>query len=104
MWPQTDDDARRQASAAFDLYVDTRLYARKAVYADIMASGLSLMGGVETVVDKLVALDRLGVRHVMTMHSFGDLPSADVERSMRLLIEEVLPRFETARGNAAKWA
>ena len=32
----TDDDARRQAAAAFDLYVDTRLYAKKAVYADIM--------------------------------------------------------------------
>lgn len=41
---ETDDEARERAARAFDLYVDTRLYARKQVYDDIIASGLSLFG------------------------------------------------------------
>ena len=40
----TDDEARERAARAFDLYVETRLYARKQVYDDIIASGLSLFG------------------------------------------------------------
>ena len=88
----TDAEARRLAEAPFDLYVETRLYAKRAVYADIMKNGLHLMGSVETVADKLVALAEMGVGHVMTMHDFGAMPAAAVERSMRLLAEEVLPR------------
>ncbi len=93
---ETDAEARRRAAAAFDLYVDTRLYARKAVYDDIIASGLSLMGGVETVVEKLIELGRLGVRHIMTLQNFGGLPDEEVRRSMRLLMEDVKPRVERA--------
>ncbi len=92
----TDAEARRRAAAAFDLYVDTRLYARKAVYDDIIASGLSLMGGVETVAEKLITLGRLGVRHIMTLHNFGGLADAEVRSSMRLLMEDVKPRVERA--------
>lgn len=98
---ETDEEARILASGAFDLYVETRLFAKKAVYADIMRSGLSLMGGVETVVAKLLALDALGVRHVMTMHDFGLLPAADVHRSMRLMAQEVMPRLERAKAAKA---
>jgi metal-dependent hydrolase (beta-lactamase superfamily II) len=57
-----------------------------------MGNGLHLMGGVDTVVDKLVELGQMGVEHVMTMHNFGAMPAAAVERSMRLLAEEVMPR------------
>src|SRR4029077_16785704 len=32
---KTDEEARAQAKAAYDLYVDTRLYAKKHVYEDI---------------------------------------------------------------------
>src|SRR5260221_14069870 len=31
---KTDDEAKVQAKAAYDLYVDTRLYAKKNVYED----------------------------------------------------------------------
>ncbi|HEY0525996.1 MAG TPA: LLM class flavin-dependent oxidoreductase [Stellaceae bacterium] len=95
---ESDAEARKLAADAFDLYVDTRLYAKKAVYDDIIASGLSLFGSVETVADKLVALHRAGVDHVSTLHNFGLLPEAHVHRSMRLLMEEVMPRVRDRIG------
>ncbi len=88
---ESDAEAGEHAADAFDLYVDTRLYAKKAVYDDIIASGLSLFGSVETVADKLVALHRAGVDHVSTLHNFGLLPEPHVHRSMRLLMEKVMP-------------
>ncbi|PJR07533.1 LLM class flavin-dependent oxidoreductase, partial [Sinorhizobium meliloti] len=66
---ETDDEARERAARAFDLYVDTRLYARKQVYDDIIASGLSLFGSPRTVADKLARLADMGLDHVMSLHN-----------------------------------
>ena len=41
-----DDAAMVQAAAPFDLYVATRLYAKRQTYDDVLRSGLSLIGGV----------------------------------------------------------
>ncbi len=95
---ETDAEARRQAEAAFDRYVATRLYAKRAVYDDIMRSGLSLMGSVDSVTKKMIALAEMGVQHIMTLQDFGGLPPQTVRRSMRLLAEEVLPRVQKATG------
>ena len=86
----SDEEARRQAKAAYDLYVDTRLYAKKHVYEDIIASGINLFGSVATVAAKMRALHAMGVRHVATMHNFGALEPGLVERSMTLLAREVM--------------
>ena len=43
----------------------------------------------------------MGVDHVMTLHNFGLVPDALVRRSMRKMIEEVMPR---ARGSAPRTA
>ena len=48
-----DAEAKAQAKDAYDLYVDTRLYAKKHVYEDILANGINLFGSVETVSAKL---------------------------------------------------
>lgn len=88
---RSDDEARDQAKAAYDLYVDTRLYARKHVYEDILANGICLFGSVQTVADKMRALHAMGIRHVATMHNFGALEPALVERSMSLFAREVMP-------------
>ncbi|MGH8741931.1 MAG: LLM class flavin-dependent oxidoreductase, partial [Burkholderiales bacterium] len=48
----SDAEARAQAKAAYDLYVDTRLYAKRHVYEDILANGICLFGSVQTVADK----------------------------------------------------
>jgi alkanesulfonate monooxygenase SsuD/methylene tetrahydromethanopterin reductase-like flavin-dependent oxidoreductase (luciferase family) len=89
---ETDAAARRDAAEAFDLYVATRLYAKRSTYDDAMKNGLSLMGSVETVTAKLRALQEMGVNHVMALANFGALSQPLVLRSMKLLAEEVMPR------------
>jgi|SRR4051812_10772806 alkanesulfonate monooxygenase SsuD/methylene tetrahydromethanopterin reductase-like flavin-dependent oxidoreductase (luciferase family) len=88
----TDAEAEVQAKDAYDLYVDTRLYAKKHVYEDIIANGICLFGSVETVVAKMCQLHEMGIRHVATMHNFGALDPALVERSMVIFAREVMPR------------
>ncbi len=91
---ESDEAARREAGDAFDLYVDTRLYARKQSYDDIIRSGLALFGSVDTVVDKLVRLHAMGVRHVAMLYSFGLLDPALITRSLRRIAEEVIPQVK----------
>ena len=89
---ESDEEARRLCKPAYELYVDTRLYAKKHVYEDVLASGLCLFGSVETVARKVRRLHEMGIRHVATMHNFGALEPARVERSMELFAREVMPR------------
>lgn len=96
---KSDAEAREQAKDAYDLYVDTRLYAKKHVYEDIIANGINLFGAVETVVEKMCQLHEMGIRHVATMHNFGALDPALVERSMTLFAREVMPRVEARIGS-----
>jgi alkanesulfonate monooxygenase SsuD/methylene tetrahydromethanopterin reductase-like flavin-dependent oxidoreductase (luciferase family) len=86
----SDEEAKDLAKAAYDLYVDTRLYAKKHVYEDIIANGINLFGSVATVAAKIRALHAMGVRHVATMHNFGALEPRHVERSMTLFAREVM--------------
>jgi len=88
----SDAAAKAEAKGAYDLYVDTRLYAKKHLYEDIIANGICLFGSVETVADKMCALHEMGIRHVATMHNFGAQDPALVERSMSLFAREVMPR------------
>jgi alkanesulfonate monooxygenase SsuD/methylene tetrahydromethanopterin reductase-like flavin-dependent oxidoreductase (luciferase family) len=93
----SDEEAKLQAKAAYDLYVDTRLYAKRHVYEDIIANGINLFGSVETVARKMLGLHAMGIRHVATMHNFGALDPKLVEGSMTLLAREVMPRLTRAR-------
>jgi alkanesulfonate monooxygenase SsuD/methylene tetrahydromethanopterin reductase-like flavin-dependent oxidoreductase (luciferase family) len=88
----SDQEAKAQCKAAYDLYVDTRLYAKKHVYEDIIGNGICLFGSVQTVAEKLVRLHKMGIRHVATMHNFGALEAPLVERSMTLFAREVMPK------------
>ncbi len=94
----------RACKAAYDLYVDTRLYAKKHVYEDILASGICLFGSVETIIDKICALYEMGIRHVATLHNFGALDSKLVERSMTLFAREVMPAVAARLGSLRKAA
>ena len=91
---KTDEEAKQHAKAAYDLYVDTRLYAKKHVYEDIIANGINLFGSVETVAEKVAGLHAMGIRHVATMHNFGCLDPQLVERSMTLFAREVMPSLK----------
>ena len=92
---ESDADARRNAEAPFNLYVDTRLYAKKSTYDDAMRNGLNLFGSVKTVADKLVALHRMGVDHVMALQNFGLMPQPLVAQSTERMMREVMPRVWT---------
>ncbi|HTP62822.1 MAG TPA: LLM class flavin-dependent oxidoreductase [Burkholderiales bacterium] len=87
---ETDEAARRQCKAAYDLYVDTRLYAKKHLYEDILANGICLFGSVRTVAEKIRRLHGMGVRHVATLQNFGGLAPELVESSMALFAHEVM--------------
>lgn len=97
---RTDEEARAQAKAAYDLYVETRLYARRHTYDDIVANGICLFGSVETVTEKMCRLHEMGIRHVATLHNFGALDAERVERSMTLLAREVMPAVQARVGDA----
>jgi len=88
---RSDEEARDEARAAYELYVDTRLYAKKHLYEDILANGICLFGSVQTVADKVLRLHDMGIRHVATMHNFGALDPQLVERSMSLFARKVMP-------------
>ena len=88
----SDELARRHAETAFNLYVGTRLYAKKSTYDDAMRNGLHLFGSVDTVVDKLVALHGMGVRHVSTLQNFGQMAQPLVHESMERMMREVMPK------------
>jgi len=101
---RTDREARDQARPAYDLYVATRLYAKQHTYDDIIANGICLMGSVETVAGKLARLHAMGIRHVSTLHNFGGLDPALVERSMTLLAREAIPEAARRIQSAAQAA
>ncbi|HZO35796.1 MAG TPA: LLM class flavin-dependent oxidoreductase [Solirubrobacteraceae bacterium] len=54
------------------------------------------VGSPDTVAAKLQAFADNGVPHVRTMFSFGHAPREQVDRSIELFIDEVMPRFERA--------
>lgn len=91
---ESDAQARAEAAEAFDLYVATRLYARRQTYDDILQSGLSLFGSVATVVDKIRQLQAMGVRHVALLYNFGHLDPVLVRRSLQRIAEEVMPMVQ----------
>ena len=63
-----------------------------------MRNEVHLFGSVETVTDKLVALHRMGVRHVSALQNFGMLAQPLVQQSMERMMREVIPRVAARVG------
>jgi alkanesulfonate monooxygenase SsuD/methylene tetrahydromethanopterin reductase-like flavin-dependent oxidoreductase (luciferase family) len=82
----SDAAAREGAEIPFNRYVESRLYARKATYDDVLKSGLHLCGGIDRVAAKLARLRAMGVGHVAALHNFGAMSDALTRRSMEALI------------------
>ncbi|MHA1564323.1 MAG: LLM class flavin-dependent oxidoreductase [Alphaproteobacteria bacterium] len=93
---ETDDQARADAADAFNLYVETRKYAKSQVYDECASSKVCVFGSVETAVERLVQMYELGVTHVALMTNFGGLSHDLVCDSMRRIATEVAPEV-TAR-------
>jgi alkanesulfonate monooxygenase SsuD/methylene tetrahydromethanopterin reductase-like flavin-dependent oxidoreductase (luciferase family) len=90
---RSDEEAKAQCKSAYDLYVDTRLYAKKHLYEDIIANGICLFGSVDTVAAKMRRLQAMGVRHVATLHNFGALAPELVQSSMTLFAHDVMEKL-----------
>jgi alkanesulfonate monooxygenase SsuD/methylene tetrahydromethanopterin reductase-like flavin-dependent oxidoreductase (luciferase family) len=88
---ESDEQAREIAEQPFNLYVDTRLYAKKSTYDDALKNGIHLFGSADTVAKKLIALRSMGVGHVMALQNFGLLPESEVHTSMTRLMNYALP-------------
>jgi alkanesulfonate monooxygenase SsuD/methylene tetrahydromethanopterin reductase-like flavin-dependent oxidoreductase (luciferase family) len=84
---ENDGEVRARAAASFELYVETRLYAKRQTFDDVQKSGLSLVGGVKTVQRKLDALRDMGASHIMGLHNFGLIGQDLVFDSMRHFAE-----------------
>jgi alkanesulfonate monooxygenase SsuD/methylene tetrahydromethanopterin reductase-like flavin-dependent oxidoreductase (luciferase family) len=80
---EDDGAARTHAAAAFELYVDTRLYAKRQSFDQNERSGLSLIGDAENVRQKLEKLASMGLNHILAWHNFGLLGQDLVLDSMR---------------------
>jgi alkanesulfonate monooxygenase SsuD/methylene tetrahydromethanopterin reductase-like flavin-dependent oxidoreductase (luciferase family) len=93
---ESDAAARRIAARPFDLYVETRLYAQRQTYDDVMANGLALFGSAAAVADKVVALARIGIPHLALLMDFGAMPEEEALGSMRRFASEVMPRVAAA--------
>lgn len=91
---------RHEAEAAFNLYVETRLYAKRQTYDDILASGLALFGSVDQVADKIVRLHTMGIRHIVALQNFGLMPQDRVRAAMELMAREVMPRVARRLGSS----
>jgi alkanesulfonate monooxygenase SsuD/methylene tetrahydromethanopterin reductase-like flavin-dependent oxidoreductase (luciferase family) len=95
---ENDAACAAECKSAYDLYVETRLYAKKHVYEDITANGICLFGGVEAVAEKMCRLHEMGIRHVAILNNFGAMAPALVERSMQRFAREVMPRVAQRLG------
>jgi alkanesulfonate monooxygenase SsuD/methylene tetrahydromethanopterin reductase-like flavin-dependent oxidoreductase (luciferase family) len=89
---ESEAACRHEAEEAFNLYVETRLYAKRQTYDDILRSGLALFGSVDQVTDKIVRLHGMGIRHVVALQNFGLMPQERVRAAMELMAREVMPR------------
>lgn len=88
---ESEAACRREAETPFNLYVETRLYAKRQTYDDILRSGLALFGSVEQVADKIVRLHGMGIRHIVALQNFGLMPQDRVRAAMELMAREVMP-------------
>jgi alkanesulfonate monooxygenase SsuD/methylene tetrahydromethanopterin reductase-like flavin-dependent oxidoreductase (luciferase family) len=82
----------RLGSSVFmpDASPQQRLAAIDAAYESQTAAGI--FGTPEYLIERIREIQAAGnVSHLITLHSFGDMPVADVERSMKMFAAKVLP-------------
>ena len=105
----SDEEAREVATAALQRYREHLLDARikynpggvpprppgQAPPPGEVVEIAFLAGTPETVADGISGLKEAGVRNLLLNFNVGQMPPAQVEKSMRLFGEKVLPRFKS---------
>ena len=90
---ESDAAAREEAEGPYMNYVNTRLYGRSTGWDEIQERRYSIMGGVDTCVERIREMNGLGIRNIVAIIDFGGLGREKTERSIRLLAEEVVPQI-----------
>jgi alkanesulfonate monooxygenase SsuD/methylene tetrahydromethanopterin reductase-like flavin-dependent oxidoreductase (luciferase family) len=90
---ETEEAAERDARAALERYIRTRLYAKGGDWDGLRAAQLVAIGNPDTVARVVETLRATGATHLICLMDFGGLEHRRVLRSMELFQREVLPRF-----------
>ena len=90
------DAARAESEPYLDRYVESRLYARRRSYSELLTAGLLLAGDPDTVAAQVDKVAGLGVDHVLLLANFGAMPHSLVAASLTRVAREVMPRFGPA--------
>ncbi|GAB4223059.1 MAG: LLM class flavin-dependent oxidoreductase [Gammaproteobacteria bacterium] len=96
---ESDQQARKNIAKAFGQYVLTRTSSDfstqnpEAIYDAWLAKDLLLCGSVNTVVNKLRQLKKIGLQHIMTFQNFGAAEPEVIQQSMQLFAKEVITQL-----------
>lgn len=91
---EDDATAKAEGEGPFDYYVRTRLYGKSAGWDEITERGYCLMGGVEACVKRLHEMAEIGIGHIALLVDFGCMGPGKTEKTLRLMADEVIPRFK----------
>jgi alkanesulfonate monooxygenase SsuD/methylene tetrahydromethanopterin reductase-like flavin-dependent oxidoreductase (luciferase family) len=94
------DQARAESEPYLERYVESRLYARRRSYDELLDAGLLLAGDPDTVAAQVRRVAALGVDHVLLLANFGAMPFDLVAASLTRFAQEVMPALATTPRSA----
>jgi alkanesulfonate monooxygenase SsuD/methylene tetrahydromethanopterin reductase-like flavin-dependent oxidoreductase (luciferase family) len=89
----TVEEARATTLPYLRRYIASRVQHIGGTAEQIVDNELLIAGDPAACIDRIRRLQACGVEHLLLITSFGGMPPALVERSNRLLAEEVMPAF-----------
>lgn len=84
------------ARTHIEKYVNSRLYARHASYEECLQRGVIACGDPDEVTERLQRLVNTGIDHLMLIFNYGAMPTDEIMKTMKLTMEEVVPRLTDA--------
>ncbi len=90
----TTAEAREFAKPFMDRYVESRLYAKKRPFDELLEKNLIAVGDPHEIVRVARLYENAGLTDVLMIMNFGGLPHEKVQESMKLIAKEVLPEFK----------
>lgn len=90
---ETTDVARSFARPFMDRYVRTRLYAKQRSFEELVEKNLIAIGDCDEIVRVARLYEACGLTDFLMIMNFGGLPHSSVLQSIKLVAQNVLPRF-----------
>lgn len=96
---ETDEQAKQNCLEAFDRYVSSRSPQPLEIkypgqfYDGYVGNKLTLIGGIDTVVEQMKKVQQAGVDELALLFNFGGIENSLVEQSMENFITKVAPQL-----------